>query len=112
MRTCPPFRRASTRLCSTSNTMAPGSRREARGCCGRTARRSARCRSRKRSPSSCRCETFDIGDDTRTGVNALDYKLPFPFDGAIDKLTYRLGPTQLTGEEHLRMQYAIAVAND
>jgi arylsulfatase len=58
------------------------------------------------------CETFDTGDDTRTGVNDLDYKPPFPFDGAIDRLTYKLGPTQLTEEEHLRMQYAIAVAND
>jgi arylsulfatase len=57
-------------------------------------------------------ETFDIGDDTRTGVNDLDYKPPFPFNGTIDKLTIKLGPTQLTEEEHLRMQYALAVAND
>jgi arylsulfatase len=57
-------------------------------------------------------ETFDIGDDTRTGVNDLDYKPPFPFNGAIDKLTFKLGPMQLTEEEHLRMRYAIAIAND
>jgi arylsulfatase len=58
------------------------------------------------------CETFDIGDDTRTGVNDLDYQVPFPFNGTIDKLTFILGPTQLTEEEHRQMQYALANARD
>ncbi len=31
-------------------------------------------------------ETFDIGVDTRTGVNDLDYKPPFPFKGAIHRV--------------------------
>jgi arylsulfatase len=39
-------------------------------------------------------ESFDIGSDTRTGVND-DYKLPFHFTGKIDKLTFKLGPSQL-----------------
>ncbi len=39
-------------------------------------------------------ETFDIGSDTRTAVND-DYKLPFHFTGTIDKLTFKLGPSQL-----------------
>jgi arylsulfatase A-like enzyme len=39
-------------------------------------------------------ETFDIGMDTRTAVND-DYKLPFQFTGKIDKLTFKLGPSQL-----------------
>jgi len=39
-------------------------------------------------------ESFDIGSDTRTGVND-DYKLPFHFAGTIDKLTFKLGPSQL-----------------
>ncbi len=39
-------------------------------------------------------ESFDIGSDTRTGVND-DYKLPFHFTGTIDKLTFKLGPSQL-----------------
>jgi len=39
-------------------------------------------------------ETFDVGNDTRTGVND-DYKLPFRFNGAINKLTFKLGPSQL-----------------
>ena len=37
-------------------------------------------------------ETFDVGLDTRTGVNDKDYKVPFPFNGTIDKLTFNLGP--------------------
>jgi arylsulfatase A-like enzyme len=40
-------------------------------------------------------ETFDIGVDTRTPVND-DYKLPFRFTGTINKLTFKLGPSQLT----------------
>ena len=39
-------------------------------------------------------ESFDIGIDTRTGVND-SYELPFPFTGNIDTLTYKLGPEQL-----------------
>ena len=39
-------------------------------------------------------ETLDIGSDTRTGVND-DYKLPFRFTGTINKLTFKLGPSQL-----------------
>ena len=36
-------------------------------------------------------ESFDIGSDTRTGVND-DYKLPFRFTGTINRLTFKLGP--------------------
>ncbi len=43
-------------------------------------------------------ETFDIGMDTRTPVNG-DYKLPFEFTGTIDKLTFKLGPSQLTAAD-------------
>jgi arylsulfatase A-like enzyme len=57
-------------------------------------------------------ETFDVGVDTRTGVNDLDYKVPFRFNGSIDKLTFKLGPTQLAEEDHKRMQLAVAIAND
>ena len=52
-------------------------------------------------------ETFDVGVDTRTGVNDQDYKVPFPFNGTIDKLTFKLGPTQLTEDEHRTIQEAI-----
>ena len=57
-------------------------------------------------------ETFDIGVDTRTGVNDLDYKVPFRFNGKIDKLTFKLGPTQLAAGDHKKLQKAVAVAND
>jgi arylsulfatase A-like enzyme len=57
-------------------------------------------------------ETFDVGVDTRTGVNDQDYRVPFPFDGTIDKVTFKLGQTQLTEAEHRKIQLAVAVAND
>jgi len=56
-------------------------------------------------------ESLDIGSDTRTGVDS-SYKLPFRFTGKIDKLTYRLGPEQLTAENREVMKRALAVAHD
>jgi len=35
-------------------------------------------------------ETFDMGVDTRTGVDDRDYQVPFRFNGTIDKLTVQL----------------------
>ena len=39
-------------------------------------------------------ETFDVGEDTRTGVALLEYRydVPFKFTGKIDKLTFKLEP--------------------
>ncbi len=37
-------------------------------------------------------ETFDVGVDTRTGVNDADYQVPFRFTGSLAKLTVKLGP--------------------
>ena len=39
-------------------------------------------------------ETFDIGQDTRTGVALVEYRydVPFKFTGKIDKLTFKLNP--------------------
>src|SRR5208337_4324682 len=45
-------------------------------------------------------ESFDVGIDTRTGVNDLDYQPPFAFNGRIENLTFKLGPTQLTELDH------------
>jgi arylsulfatase len=45
-------------------------------------------------------------------VNDLDYKAPFPFDGKIDKLTFNLGPVQLTEAEQKQLQEATAKARD
>ena len=43
-------------------------------------------------------ETFDVGEDTRTGVALLDYRydVPFKFTGTIDKLTFKLGSDATT----------------
>jgi hypothetical protein len=57
-------------------------------------------------------ETFDVGLDTRTGVNDKDYQVPFAFDGKLDKLTVNLGPMQLTAAEQIKMRQATALARD
>ena len=54
---------------------------------------------------------FDIGMDTRTAVDD-SYKLPFKFNGSIDKLTYRIGHEQLAAEDRKLMQKALAGAHD
>jgi arylsulfatase A-like enzyme len=56
-------------------------------------------------------ETFDIGSDTRTTVDD-SYKLPFRFTGKIDKLTYKLGPEQMTSDEQKLMRHALGRARD
>ncbi|HEY6842061.1 MAG TPA: arylsulfatase, partial [Chthoniobacterales bacterium] len=43
-------------------------------------------------------ETFDVGADSRTPVDE-SYDLPFRFTGTIDKLTFDLGPSQLTADD-------------
>jgi hypothetical protein len=57
-------------------------------------------------------ETFDVGLDTRTGVNDKDYQVPFPFDGKLDKLTIKLGPTQLSAADEVKVREATARAGD
>jgi arylsulfatase len=57
-------------------------------------------------------ETFDIGADTRTPVDDKDYQVPFRFNGKIDKLTFKLGPIQLTEEDQAKLRKAVAVAKD
>ena len=56
-------------------------------------------------------ETFDVGIDTRTGVDD-SYKLPFRFTGTIDKLTVKLGPSQLSAADKKAVEEAYAKAND
>jgi arylsulfatase A-like enzyme len=56
-------------------------------------------------------ETFDVGSDTRTAVND-DYKLPFRFTGTIDKLTFNLGPEQLTDADKKAIAEKMARAKD
>jgi hypothetical protein len=56
-------------------------------------------------------ESFDIGSDTRTGVDD-SYNLPFRFTGKIDKLTYKLAPEQLTVADREVTNKALAAAHD
>jgi arylsulfatase A-like enzyme len=59
-------------------------------------------------------ETFDIGQDTRTGVALLEYRydVPFKFTGKINKLAFNLGPDQVTASEREQMQKTVARARD
>jgi len=56
-------------------------------------------------------ETFDVGIDTRTPVDR-SYDVPFRFDGKINKLTFKLGPTQLAAEDQKKINEAVARARD
>jgi arylsulfatase len=55
-------------------------------------------------------ETFDVGVDTRTGVNDDDYQPPFRFTGKINKLTVKLVPMR-AAEEKLLQQKAQETIN-
>jgi arylsulfatase len=57
-------------------------------------------------------ESFDVGVDTRTGVEDKDYKPPFRFTGKLDKLTIKLGPDQMMAEDQKAKAEAIARVND
>jgi arylsulfatase len=57
-------------------------------------------------------ETFDIGSDTRTPVDDNDYQVPFRFTGTVSKVTYELGPEQLTEADHAAIGPALAKARD
>jgi arylsulfatase len=56
-------------------------------------------------------ESFDVGLDTRTPVD-FTYDCPFRFTGSIDKLTFNLGPSQLSAEDQRKKDVAIANANN
>jgi arylsulfatase len=58
-------------------------------------------------------ESFDVGADTRTGVDDDDYQVPFPFNGTIDNVTFDLGPMQImSAAEEMKMKKAKAVSGD
>jgi len=57
-------------------------------------------------------ETFDVGVDTRTGVNDADYQVPFAFTGKINKLTFKVGPSQLMAADKKAVAEAVAKVND
>jgi len=47
-------------------------------------------------------ETFDVGQDTRTGVAMLEYRydVPFTFTGKINRLTFTLKPEARSTQTH------------
>jgi arylsulfatase A-like enzyme len=49
-------------------------------------------------------ESFDVGVDTRTGVDDNDYQPPFRFTGKLDRLTIKLEPPKMTAEEEKLLQ--------
>jgi arylsulfatase len=57
-------------------------------------------------------ESFDVGVDTRTGVEDKDYKPPFRFTGRLDKLTIKLGPNQMMAADQKAKDEAIARVDD
>ena len=56
-------------------------------------------------------ETFDVGIDTHTPVDD-SYKLPFRFTGKLDKLPFKLGPSQMATAEQKAAAEALARARD
>ncbi|MEI6085410.1 MAG: arylsulfatase, partial [Verrucomicrobiota bacterium] len=56
-------------------------------------------------------ENFDVGVDTGTGVDD-GYELPFKFTGTINKLTFKLGPSQMTEADQKKAAEAVARAKD
>src|SRR4029434_5152797 len=57
-------------------------------------------------------ESFDVGVDTRTGVDDKDYKPPFRFTGKLDKLTIKLGPSQMMADAQKAKATTTARAHD
>jgi arylsulfatase len=57
-------------------------------------------------------ETFNVGSDMRTPVDDKDYAVPFEFTGEIEKLTFNLGPEQLTAADRKTIHSALARAHD
>jgi arylsulfatase len=71
----------------------------------------------KKIPHTCPAmytidETFDVGVDTRTGVDDNDYQPPFRFTGKLGKLTIKLGPNQMMAEDQKAKAEVIARVND
>ena len=57
-------------------------------------------------------ETFDVGADTGTPVNDKDYKVPFEFNGTLDKLTLKIDRPKLTPDDEKRLIEGAAKAAD
>jgi arylsulfatase len=56
-------------------------------------------------------ESFDVGVDTRTGVDDADYQPPFRFTGKLDKLTVNLKPVPMSADEQQRFNEEVRKVN-
>ena len=52
-------------------------------------------------------ETFNVGIDTGTSVDDQDYQVPFRFTGKIDKLTVKLGPSEISVSEKEKIEKTV-----
>ncbi|WP_240543358.1 arylsulfatase [Bradyrhizobium canariense] len=52
-------------------------------------------------------ETFNVGLDTGTSVDDQDYQVPFKFTGKINKLTVKLGPSEIAVAEKSKIEKAM-----
>ena len=57
-------------------------------------------------------ESFDIGSDTLTGVNDVDYRPPFAFTGTLSKLTLKVDRPQLSPEDIKKLEEGMKAAAD
>jgi arylsulfatase len=57
-------------------------------------------------------ETFDVGADTGTPVEDMDYQVPFKFTGKIDRLTVAVAPPVLTPADEARLRDAQRAVRD
>jgi arylsulfatase A-like enzyme len=57
-------------------------------------------------------ESQDIGSDTLTGVNDKDYKVPFTFNGKIEKITVDINRPKLSEEDIKKLEEARASQGD
>jgi len=51
-------------------------------------------------------ESFDIGEDTLTGVNDADYMPPFKLTAKLNKLTIKVDRPQLSQEDIRKLEEA------
>src|SRR6185295_16930886 len=57
-------------------------------------------------------ETFDVGVDTRTGVNDKDYQVPFRFNGKVNKVTVKLEDPKRTAQEQQLLDQKVQEARN
>src|ERR1041385_8807335 len=57
-------------------------------------------------------ESFDVGVDTRTGVDDTAYQPPFHFTGTLATLPRKLGPNQMMASDQKANDEAVARVND